>query len=114
MTHLGATLRKAREEAGITQQQVADHLGKTRPYVSRVESGINTTTDALIDWAEFLRLKVELVPARTRSKGRRAGTTEAGADEHTLIQKFTAALPEFTPRERKRIALELQMILDDK
>lgn len=113
MTHLGATLRKAREEAGITQQQVADHLGKTRPYVSRVESGINTTTDALIDWAEFLRLKVELVPAPARSTGRRAGATAAGADEH-LIQKFTAALPRLTPRERKRIALELQMVLDDK
>jgi transcriptional regulator with XRE-family HTH domain len=105
MSHLGATLRQAREEAGFTQQQVADHLGKTRPYVSRVESGINTTTDALIDWAAFLGLKVELVPVR-------AAARQAKSDAH-LIQKFTAALPKLTPRERNQILLQLQLVLDD-
>jgi transcriptional regulator with XRE-family HTH domain len=105
MSHLGATLRQAREEAGFTQQQVADHLGKTRPYVSRVESGINTTTDALIEWAAFLGLKVELVPVR-------AAARQAKSDAN-LIQKFTAALPKLTPRERNQILLQLQLVLDD-
>jgi transcriptional regulator with XRE-family HTH domain len=108
MSHLGTVLRKAREEQGITQQQVADHLGKTRPYVSRVEGGINTTTDALIDWAAFLGLKVELVPSSPPS--RMAG---GQAKDARLIQKFAAALPKLTPRERKQIYAHLQLVLDD-
>jgi transcriptional regulator with XRE-family HTH domain len=108
MSHLGTVLRKAREEQGITQQQVADHLGKTRPYVSRVESGINTTTDALIDWAAFLGLKVELVPSPSPSR-----TVGRQTKDAHLIQRFTAALPKLTPRERKQILFQLQLVLDD-
>jgi hypothetical protein len=33
-------------------------------------------------------------------------------DAH-LIQKFTAALPKLTPRERKQILFQLQLVLDD-
>ena len=69
MAHLGARLRRAREDAGITQQQVADHLGKSRPYVTRAEGGMNTTVDALAAWAAFLGLEVELVPSRTAQVG---------------------------------------------
>jgi hypothetical protein len=71
MAHLGARLRRAREDAGITQQQVADHLGKSRPYVTRAEGGMNTTVDALAAWAAFLGLEVELVSSRTAQAGQR-------------------------------------------
>jgi hypothetical protein len=48
---------------------------------------------------------VELVPVR-------AAARQAKSDAH-LIQKFTAALPKLTPRERKQILLQLQLVLDD-
>jgi transcriptional regulator with XRE-family HTH domain len=36
---LRAKLREMREQAGITQVQLAAHLGKPQSYVSKVESG---------------------------------------------------------------------------
>jgi transcriptional regulator with XRE-family HTH domain len=127
MNDLGPVLRRAREAAKITQQQVADHLGKTRPYVSRVESGINTTTDALFAWAEFLGLRVRMEPAHISYL-----TEEAASSLHLneppaapygvgvrsadalLISLFIRALPKLTPRERSRIEAELRMVLDEK
>ncbi len=32
-------LKKARQEAGLEQEQVADLLGKTQSYISKIESG---------------------------------------------------------------------------
>lgn len=143
MNHLGPILRQAREAAGITQQQVADHLGKTRPYVSRVEAGTNTTTDALFAWADFLGLRVLLAPKQPAHSGFRvtAGMTlreiaqrtyvvEGGAEtaylheppaeaydagpDAALVHQFIAALPKLTPRERIRFESELRMVIDDK
>lgn len=37
-----ANLRRARVDAGLTQQQVAEALGMHRPYVSDLESGKRT------------------------------------------------------------------------
>lgn len=44
-------LRKAREHAGVTQQQVADRLGLVQPLVSRIEAG-----ERKIDPVEFEEL----------------------------------------------------------
>ena len=91
MNDLGPVLRRAREAAGITQQQVADHLGKTRPYVSRVEAGINTTTDALFAWADFLGLQVKVERAafnylsgEVGAVGPRTPTSSASSSRHSL------------------------------
>lgn len=37
--HLVARLRKAREQANLTQKQAADLLGVTQSFMSKVESG---------------------------------------------------------------------------
>lgn len=37
--HLINQLKKAREEIGLEQEQVADLLNKTQSYVSKIESG---------------------------------------------------------------------------
>ena len=127
MNDLGPVLRRAREAAGITQQQVADHLGKTRPYVSRVEAGINTTTDALFAWADFLGLQVKVERAAFNYLSGEVGAVgdlhespaapyDGGvkpADAH-LVRQFIKALPKLTPRERSRIEAELKMVLDEK
>ncbi len=36
---LGARVRKQREIAGMTMQALADTIGKTQPYISRLEAG---------------------------------------------------------------------------
>lgn len=37
--HLGERLRQAREEKGLSQEEVAQHLGIPRPAVSQIENG---------------------------------------------------------------------------
>ena len=46
---LTAFLIEARKEAGLTQQQVADRLKKTQPFVAKYESG-----ERRLDVIEFL------------------------------------------------------------
>ena len=46
---LTALLIEARKEAGLTQQQVADRLKKTQPFVAKYESG-----ERRLDVIEFL------------------------------------------------------------
>ena len=41
---IGARLRKAREDKGLSQYDVADHIGLNRPQVSRYENGHNIPT----------------------------------------------------------------------
>lgn len=38
-SHIVCQLRKARIEAGLSQKQAAEILGKTQSYVSKIESG---------------------------------------------------------------------------
>jgi len=44
-------LRAAREEAGVTQEEVAEHLGLVQPLISRIEAG-----ERKIDPIEFEEL----------------------------------------------------------
>lgn len=37
--HIVGQLKKARQEAGLEQEQVAKLLNKTQPYLSKIESG---------------------------------------------------------------------------
>jgi HTH-type transcriptional regulator/antitoxin HipB len=44
---LGAAVRGARESAGLSQSELADLIGSSRPTLSRLERGVPVTTDAL-------------------------------------------------------------------
>jgi transcriptional regulator with XRE-family HTH domain len=46
-------LKKARNEAGLAQQEVADKLGKPQSYVSKIESG-----ERRLDVAEIKKFSV--------------------------------------------------------
>ena len=37
--HIVEQLKKARESAGLSQEEVAEILGKTQSYISKIESG---------------------------------------------------------------------------
>ncbi len=47
-------LRRAREEAGLTQVEVANRIGRPQSYVSKCESGERRVD--VIELAEFARL----------------------------------------------------------
>lgn len=46
------TLKKARQDAGLTQQELADKLGITMDYYQKIESGNRTGNFALWDALE--------------------------------------------------------------
>lgn len=55
---LGEKIRKAREKAGLTQQQVADQAGINVSYYAEIERGeVNPSIDKLHDIARVLKLK---------------------------------------------------------
>jgi transcriptional regulator with XRE-family HTH domain len=43
-TRRGARVAKARHEAGLSQQQLADRIGTARSTIARVEIGMTTPT----------------------------------------------------------------------
>lgn len=47
-------LKRARKDAGMTQQQVADHLGITERYYQRIEAGERTGDFEIWDTLEDL------------------------------------------------------------
>jgi len=55
---VGSNLRRAREEVGISQEELADRAGLHRTYVSGVERGIrNPTVTVLEKIAKALKIK---------------------------------------------------------
>lgn len=55
---LGEKIRKAREKAGLTQQQVADQAGLNVSYYAEIERGeVNPSIDKLHDITRVLKLK---------------------------------------------------------
>ena len=55
---VGANLRRAREEVGISQEELADRAGLHRTYVSGVERGVrNPTVTVLEKIAKALKIK---------------------------------------------------------
>lgn len=71
---LGRRLREAREYLGLSQEQVADHLGIPRPSVSTIEAGKRRIT--------FLELK-RLAELYRRPLSYFSGEEEQDADETT-------------------------------
>lgn len=55
---VGANLRRAREQLGISQEELADRAGLHRTYVSGVERGVrNPTVVVLEKIAKALKVK---------------------------------------------------------
>ncbi|OGE32818.1 hypothetical protein A3C59_04310 [Candidatus Daviesbacteria bacterium RIFCSPHIGHO2_02_FULL_36_13] len=58
---LGRIIKKAREDAELSQQQLADEIGKHVSYISRIERGKedNPTREVLRNIAKLLNVKAE-------------------------------------------------------
>lgn len=58
MARLGATARELREKAGLTQLEVAEHVGVTRATINRFEAGMHDLGSShLVALAEALRVQ---------------------------------------------------------
>ena len=56
---IGANIRAAREESGLTQTKLAEMIGINRPYLSRIESGIhNPSVNMLVKIADGLDVPI--------------------------------------------------------
>jgi len=71
--HIASNLKRLRTEAGLTQEQLAEASGITRPHIGNIEAGAytNITTDTLELLAKGLSCSVaDLVsePKRRSSK----------------------------------------------
>ncbi len=69
---IGAALRAVREAKGLSQREVAERMGVTRPRVSQIESveGAALALEVLSRYAQALgcRLDIALKDAETRSE----------------------------------------------
>lgn len=65
---LGAAVRDARRQAGLSQQAVADRAGVPRQWVSRLETGSNPGAELwkVLDLLAALNLTVSLEPVPQR------------------------------------------------
>ncbi|MEU1984815.1 helix-turn-helix domain-containing protein [Nocardia sp. NPDC019395] len=67
IVQLGAALRKARIEAGLTQHQLGELAGVSRQLVSRVEAGSSRSEIAgVLQIADALGMRLVAVPGKQR------------------------------------------------
>jgi transcriptional regulator with XRE-family HTH domain len=113
MIALAETLREARQNAGLTQRQVADALAVPHTYPSRWERGVTRPGPAnllalaelySLDAADLLRMYAGVpaerqVPARTPRSGGKAGADAAAALSAAVADAASEANP---PRRRRR------------
>lgn len=65
LRRLGLELRQLREEAHLTQVQLAELLSVTQPTISSTERGINpTTTDLMLRWVATCRGRLTVMMER--------------------------------------------------
>jgi transcriptional regulator with XRE-family HTH domain len=79
---LGARLRAAREFLGFSQEEVAEHMGLSRPAISNIEAGKRkVSSEELKRFAELYRRPYEYL----------LGETEGLAEDETTEALFRAA-----------------------
>ncbi len=60
--YLSEVLKNRRKELKLTQEELAQKVGKKRPYISRVENGEDVRISNFIQIARVLGLNFELRP----------------------------------------------------
>ena len=57
---LAELMKTTRQQSGLTQSELADRLGVTQSWVSKMESGSNHTIDNIVDYFEAMNYQVKL------------------------------------------------------
>lgn len=66
---LGALVRQARQDQGLTQSDLAEKVGATRQWVAQLESGApNTRLELVLEALRALDLRVDVGPERGRAR----------------------------------------------
>lgn len=115
--NIGPTLRRRREWARLTQQELVDHtrMDRSASYVSALETGrTSPTLQELEQLARYFRLSVidllqEAIDDEARRTAARSGEAEppaATGDEERLLRTFSAL-----PEREQELALDILELL---
>lgn len=86
MSDIGKAIKIARLNAGKSQKEVAEHIGVSLSYISKIEQGVRVPTDAvLVQLEEFLGV--------TLSENRGSNVTYQGNLERDIIFKVYEMSP---------------------
>ena len=95
---LAAGLTALREQAGLSQRELADRIGVSQPRIAAIERSRNVTIDVLEQYVEALgaRLEVSVVQGRRRTtllSPRPSGTAKISATQSTARTAHTPSSP---------------------
>ena len=82
---VGALLRQAREQAGLTQEEVAERLETKKSAISRIENSAGSIRLSTLErFAQAIgwRLSLELKPPKKEPTGHRAASRSTPAPRH--------------------------------
>lgn len=97
-------LKKLREEAGVTQKQLADVIGVSQQSVNKYENhNIEPDIETLIRIADYFNTSVDFIIGHTdlRRRVSKVEAYELSCDEAFIIDSYR----KMTPRQRKSIDL---------
>ena len=78
MSDIGEKVRERREKSGLSQTQLAQNVGSTQAWISRIERGMAEPSDALIEKiGKALKTPVEKLTGKKQTSTRTAGTLDA-------------------------------------
>ncbi len=66
--YLSEILKSRRLELGISQEEVANRVGKKRPYISRVENGEDVRISNFVQIANALELTFDIKPIKKKKR----------------------------------------------
>ena len=95
---LAAGLTALRERAGVTQRELADHMGVSQPRIVAIEKSRNVTIDVLDAYVSALGGRLEVSVVRAGRRTRLLGESTATRDESAKSASFIA----LNHRSRKR------------
>lgn len=111
---LAASVKQARTERGITQEELAERLGVSRPWISQFERGQtpNAGIDRILAILSTLGLTLTISSAAPASETTAAtGPTSPSPDTPTW-DSFASSLKKFNPAQEK--IAELGKKLEDR
>lgn len=103
---LAAGLTALREQAGLTQRELAERIGVSQPRIAAIERSHNVTVDVLEQYVHALGGQLELTVIhgrhRTSLLGPRVGTKPARSRESS--RKTSPSNPATSQRGRRKSA----------
>ena len=99
----GKRLRAVRVDAGLSQKEIAERLGITQSYLSRIERGGNPINSVVVQLAEILSVSTDYLLMRTDELQGDAGdgsSTTEDSREETNMRLLRLAISDVSDPER--------------